>query len=93
MRTSTGRDVIPAVPATSRPGTDHRWHGSAMVGSLVLGAVIFTIAVVTGAWLSGAAAVDPLDRRYAYSLIITGVGGLAVSVTGIVLVARRRRHW
>jgi hypothetical protein len=39
------------------------------------------------------AAVDPHDPRYAYSLIITGAGALAVSVAGIALVSRRRQHW
>lgn len=39
------------------------------------------------------AGVDPHDPVFAYSMIITGVGALTISIAGSVMVARRRRHW
>jgi hypothetical protein len=36
---------------------------------------------------------DPLTETFARSMIYTGSAGLAVSISGLVLVSRRRRLW
>jgi hypothetical protein len=116
MTTSAGSHDARA--AHSRDG-EHRFPGTAVVRSLVLGAAVFTLAAIAGAVLSGAApagpgitqtepvatvsssdggatspaAVDPRDPLYAYSMIVTGVGALAISIAGSAMVVRRRRHW
>lgn len=81
----------------------------AICRSLLLGVSVFVLAALAGALLSGAApAADRVsqetpaaasttpptpDRTFAHSMVVSGAGALAVSVAGLVMVARRRRLW
>jgi hypothetical protein len=86
-----------------------RLHRTGVLRSLLLSAAVFTLAAVTGALLAGAAPVSPAeapespaadparysspDLVFAQSMVYSGTAALTLSVTGIVMVGRRRRLW
>jgi hypothetical protein len=77
--------------------------------SLLLGVAVFAFAAVTGALLAGSApsspaevpdyvAADPAqhsayEQVFARSMVLSGTAALTLSVTGLVMVGRRRRSW
>lgn len=77
--------------------------------SLLLSVAVFTLAAATGALLAGLApsspaevpddvAADPARHSvyqevFARSMVVSGTAALTLSVTGLVMVGRRRRSW
>ncbi|HEY8474739.1 MAG TPA: hypothetical protein VIL37_19230 [Natronosporangium sp.] len=77
--------------------------------ALLLSVVVFTLSTVTGVLLSGAlpgtpagvpedAATDPArhsayEAAFAQSMVYSGTAALTLSVTGLVMIGRRRRYW
>lgn len=86
-----------------------RRRRTAILRSFLLSAAVFTLAAVTGALLAGAAPTSPAEAPeaatpdsghhstselvFAQSMVYTGTAALTLSVTGLVMVGRRRRFW
>jgi hypothetical protein len=77
--------------------------------SLLLSVAVFTLSAFTGALLAGSAPSSPAEVRnhdagdpathsadeqvFAQSMVFSGTAALTLSVTGLVIVGRRRRFW
>jgi hypothetical protein len=108
MRIGERGSHTPATSATWLLGRQ-RPRRPTVIRSLLLSAAVFALAAVTGALLAGAAPASPAEAPesvaagpardsasqlvFAQSMVYSGTAALTLSVTGIVMVGRRRRLW
>jgi hypothetical protein len=98
-RRSTGRIVVRSLALGATVFTLATFTGALLSGAAPAGTVITAVTEPVAAVSPSEEAavsltyVDPSDPLFAHSMIYTGVGALAVSIAGMIMVTRRRRHW